>query len=89
MNDRYRLRQGIAGSPDTPRRNGFTLLRTGLSLSIALHHPSLDVQLCSATGPLRRPDEGLHLAYLVHSRAHDTAPLALGKATRTPADRPS
>lgn len=41
------------------------------SPSIALHTLIAEMQLCSVTGPLRRPDEDSHLADLVSSRAHN------------------
>ena len=45
-----RLRHRMAGSPDTPGRNGFVILRTGRSPPVASHAASWRLQLQLATG---------------------------------------
>ena len=52
------------------RGSGLSALRTGCSLSIALHPTSPWVQLCSVSGLLHGPDEDSHLADPARFRAH-------------------
>src|SRR5580704_9775946 len=68
---RFRLRHLRGGSPITPSRIGY--LRTGRSLSIALHPASRQMRLCSVSG-LGRPGEELRPHWLCAlSCAHVTA----------------
>jgi|SRR5580704_7515260 hypothetical protein len=85
-----RLRVYIAHSPVTPHRIEFTggglaaplALRTGSSLSVALHGRITPPQLLSTTGWLTRPDRDFHPATLSSSQSHYVAPNGAWNAPR-------
>jgi hypothetical protein len=61
---------------------GSRLLRTGISLSVALHGRLAPPQLLSATGRLTWPDGDFHPATLSSSQSHDFAPSGAEVGTR-------
>jgi len=57
---RSRLRHSLAGSPDTPGRNGFVILRTGRSPPVASHPASRRRSYSRLQAGERMPEGDLH-----------------------------
>ena len=69
-----RLRHSSAGSPDTPGRIEFVILRTGRSPPVAFHPASRRRGYFRLQAGERIPGADLHRSDHVHSRAHRQAP---------------
>jgi hypothetical protein len=74
---RSRLRPCIAGSPITPGRIEFVILRTGRSPPAAPHHASLRRSCTRFQAGERIPEEDLHLSVCACSQAHMPRPCAV------------
>src|SRR5438270_143168 len=87
----FGLRHSLAGSPIAPGRIEFVILRTGRSLSIALHIASRRRSYVQLLAWFRRPEEDLHLLGSARSRAHEccASGIAFNHFGRTPAARNS
>ena len=70
--DGSRLRHRIAGSPTTPGRNGFVILRTGRSPPVASHPASRRRSYSRLQAGEGLPGEDLHLSDYMRSQAHDS-----------------
>ena len=75
---RSRLRPCIAGSPITPGRIEFVILRTGRSPPAAPHHASLRRSCIRLQAGERLPEEDLHLSDYLRFQAHDATALCRG-----------
>jgi hypothetical protein len=78
---RSRLRPCIAGSPITPGRIEFVILRTGRSPPAAPHHASLRRSCIRLQAGERMPEEDLHLSDHLRFQAHDATALPRGGFT--------
>jgi hypothetical protein len=75
---RSRLRPCIAGSPITPGRIEFVILRTGRSPPAAPHHASLRRSCIRLQAGECLPEEDLHLSDHLRFQAHDATALRRG-----------
>ena len=75
---RSRLRPCIAGSPITPGRIEFVILRTGRSPPAAPHHASLRRSCIRLQAGERLPEEDSHLSDHLRFQAHDATALRRG-----------
>jgi hypothetical protein len=75
---RSRLRRCTVGSPITPGRIEFVILRTGRSPPAALHHASLRRSCIRLQAGERLPEEDLHLSDHLRFQAHDATALRRG-----------
>ena len=73
---RSRLRHCTVGSPITPGRIEFVILRTGRSPPAALHHASLRRSCIRLQAGERLPEEDLHLSDHLRFQAHDAGSYA-------------
>jgi len=75
---RFRLRHCYAGSPISPGRIEFVILRTGRSPPAALHHASLRRSCIRLQAGERLPEEDLHPSDHSRFQAHIAVGIAHG-----------
>jgi hypothetical protein len=79
---RFRLRHCYAGSPITPGRIEFVILRTGRSPPAALHHTSLCRSCSWLQAGERMPEEDFHLSDHSRFQAHIAQRLIAGNESQ-------